>query len=46
MDLTAEAVEKNTLEEVVEALHLAGQLRSHRPYLGTSELRTAGAHWC
>lgn len=32
MDLTAEVAERNTLEEVEEALHLAGQMRSHKPY--------------
>lgn len=32
MDLTAEVVGRNTLEEVVEALHFAGQMRNHMPY--------------
>lgn len=45
MGLTAEAVERNILEEAVEVLHLAGQVRSHRSYWGTSELRIVGAHW-
>lgn len=45
MVLTAEVVKRNTLEEVVEVLHLAGQVRSHRSYWETSELRIVGAHW-
>lgn len=32
MDLTVEVVERNTPEEVVEALHLVAQVRNHRSY--------------